>query len=236
VDVDRGGVGCPSERGPGGATQMSVYAGHDDSMQSVGTPDRAPRRFILLVAAMALVGALEYACVPGPRLLISLGPGSNGCAAITDLPQVPTWSTPIGVAGGMYFNQAPTPVTLVSVSLIDPHGLVLHDAVLYSAGKPEHVLPAYASWSSKDWDELAPGWAGRQRIPGATIPAGRPTDPADPGHLESGDMYETDLQITATTPSGGWARGERLTYRAYGLMHTVETHAMIVLAARCEQP
>lgn len=62
------------------------------------------------------------------------------------------------------------PVTVESVSLIAPHNLVVHKAVVFADTGP--ALPWDTGWSQEGSGNLAAAWARRQPVPGGVIPPG----------------------------------------------------------------
>ena len=65
-------------------------------------------------------------------------------------------------------------------------------------------------------------WAGRQNVPGAVIPPETSTI-GTPGP-DARDEYEVVLDISAKTPAGGWAIGQRVTYRQGNGQYTVRAY------------
>jgi hypothetical protein len=137
-----------------------------------------------------------------------------------------SWHTPIAFTTDWYVNQGRQPVTLKSVSLIDPHGLVLHQALVYEMLHARHPLSLAIAWSQADRGALPSAWNRRQLIPGAVIPTGHAAGVLT--RLSNKDnLYVVVEDITATTPGGGWALGEKLAYLAGGSTYTIEVHTGI---------
>jgi hypothetical protein len=65
-------------------------------------------------------------------------------------------------------------------------------------------------------------WARRQSVPGAVIPPQTSTI-GTPGP-NARDTYEVVLDISAKTPSGGWAIGQQVTYRQGNAQYTIRSY------------
>jgi hypothetical protein len=133
---------------------------------------------------------------------------------------------PVAFTTDWYVNQGSQPVTIRSVSLIAPHGLVLHRALVYEMFGGRHVLYQAIAWDQLGRGALPSAWARRQPIPAAVIP---------PEHIKSAatvfdnkdNVYVVAEQITAASPAGGWALGQKLTYTAGGNTFSVEARTGI---------
>ena len=80
------------------------------------------------------------------------------------------WDTPIGFAFDIYYNRARRPITIESVSLVDPHNLILHGALLYEMGHPRQPIIQEIAWAKLAQAVRTNAWADRQGIPGAAMP------------------------------------------------------------------
>ena len=141
---------------------------------------------------------------------------------------LPTWDAPAGYAEDMYWNQSSQPLTIEAVQLLDPHNLVLQGSVLYKMAHASHALPLASGWAQMGRED-PPAWQARQRIPGAVMrPVGGPVDVN--GNLSHKiDLWEIAVDVTATTPAGGWALGEIVRYKTAGRTYTFEARAGLAL-------
>jgi hypothetical protein len=141
---------------------------------------------------------------------------------------IATWHAPIGFAIDSYYNRSRSAVTIESASLIDPHNLVVHASLAYEMVHSLHILAEAAKWSNIGQEGQPAAWARRQAVPGAVIP---PQDSAiaKPGP-RARNLYEIVLDVSALTPQGGWAIGERLTYRAGGRQYAVRAYTGYAIA------
>jgi hypothetical protein len=148
--------------------------------------------------------------------------GEQVCASAPNVAadDTPAWNSPVGFALNWYYNASASPVEVESVTLIDPHNLILHQAVVYEAKREQHQLIQVDGWPliSKNSDPSA--WAQRQGIPGAVI-SPDPPNPGPTGH----DAYEVVLDISAKTPAGGYATGQQVTYRQGSAQYTIRSYA-----------
>jgi hypothetical protein len=93
-----------------------------------------------------------------------------------------------------------------------------------------HTLDIANPWSRVGFGAPRVLWAQRQPIPGAVIP---------PGHSKyalvkfstQDNLYVVAEDVNATTPSGGWALGEIITYRSGGRTYSIEAHSGIAISA-----
>ncbi len=137
------------------------------------------------------------------------------------------WDTPIGFAFDSYRNRARRPLTVESVSLVDPHNLVLHSALLYAMGHPRQPLIQEFAWARLGQAVRPDAWADRQAIPGAAIPAERSGQATG---STARDDYQLVLDISSRTPRGGWAAGEAVRYSSGGQSYTVTTYTGYAIA------
>lgn len=138
----------------------------------------------------------------------------------TKLDGLLTWDAPVGYAEDMYWDQSSKPLTVESVSLLDPHNLVLHGGAIYKMPHSRHPLPISWAWADEGREVPAGGWSARQRIPGATIPpVGEPVIVNGAISFKA-DLYEIVVDISAGTPAGGWALGEVVRYTWDGGTYT----------------
>ena len=119
-------------------------------------------------------------------------------------------------------NTSAAPLEIESVSLIDPHGLVLHGAVVYEMRHSEHPLINAAGWQLMGQGADPGAWAHRQPVPGAVIPPGTSAN-GTPG-ANARDLYVVVPDISAATPAGGWAIGLQVTYRQGGTRYTFRSY------------
>jgi hypothetical protein len=178
--------------------------------------------FSLVIAAALSTGAAACAAGSGqdPLTLQSQQDGTTSCVASTASgPQA--WNAPVGSAEEMFTNTSAAPLTIGSVSLLDPHNLVLHGSVLYRMAHAAHALPPSWSWVREGQAVPPADWRARQRVPGAVMPpAGRPVELN--GRINSKvDRWQIALDISAASPAGGWARGEVVHYTAASRSYTL---------------
>jgi hypothetical protein len=143
---------------------------------------------------------------------------------------VRTWHTPVGFTTDWYVNQGRQPVTIQSVALIDPHGLVLHRGLVYEMVQAAHVLYQAIAWADLGRGALPSAWRARQAIPGAVLP---------PGHAENAltdlssrdNLYVVAEEVTATSANGGWAAGEKITYISGGSSYSITAFTGIAIGS-----
>lgn len=174
---------------------------------------------------MALLAACVTACAPsgpGPLVLNQQQEGISSCMPNSPADGLHTWATPVGYAEDMYWNQSSQALTIESVSLLDPHNLVLHGSVLYEMVHDFHPLPLAWAWAQEGREVPAAEWRARQRIPGAVMPPiGGPFE--QNGNISHKvNLYEIVVDISAATSAGGWALGEVVKYQASGRAYTFE--------------
>jgi hypothetical protein len=141
------------------------------------------------------------------------------------------WDSQVGSLGGMYYNQSSTPVTVESVSLLLPHNLILHGAIVYEMAHYAHSLPFQSSWDREGSGQPAALWAARQRIPGAVIPPGIGPLALDDFSKKNPDVYEIAVDISAASPAGGWTPGVVVKYRARGRAYTATLMIGLAIAS-----
>jgi hypothetical protein len=151
------------------------------------------------------------ACVPAPNSYPS--------------DDIPARDSPVGFAFVWYYNASASPVVVESVSLIDAHNLVLHKAVVYEAEREQHQLTLADGWPAISLGSEPAAWAQRQSVPGAVI---RP-DPPNAG-ITTHDAYEVVLDVSAKTRAGGYAIGQRVTYRQANAQYTIRCYAGYVIS------
>jgi hypothetical protein len=183
----------------------------------------------LAVAVLAATALLPAACSAGSGAGQALVPGvvQEGvkyCAGAPSPPvnDIPAWNSPTGWAVDWYHNVSAAPVEMESVSLIDPHGLVLRGAFVYEMRHSEHALFSVAGWPLIGTDADPVAWTRRQSVPGAVIPAETSTIGV-PGP-NARDEYAVVLDVSAKTPAGGWAIGQQVTYRQGNAQYTVRSY------------
>ena len=114
---------------------------HSDAAQGSKVP---MFRYAAAAALTAAAGLLLAACSAGSRPpLVDMKaqegekvcfPAPNGAA------DTPAWNSPVGFALNLYYNASSTPVEVESVTLIDPHNLILQ--------RPSSTRPNASSTSS----------------------------------------------------------------------------------------
>jgi hypothetical protein len=136
-------------------------------------------------------------CIPAPN------PGT----AIT------RWNTAIGFALDMFYDRSRSPLTITAVTLIDPHNLLLHGALVYEMVHNAHPLILEDAWSTIGQHAPPQAWAARQPVPGAVMPPENAA-PEVHGHRNpASNVYEVVPDISVQKPGGGWAIGVAITYK-----------------------
>jgi len=106
-----------------------------------------------------------------------------------------------------FVNLGQAPATVKALSLIDPHGLELHNGLIYEMYKAQHPLGYFGAWGRIK--SSASGLS--QPIPGGIIPTGHTAQVMS--HLSAADnLYVIVEKVTATSDDGGWAAGLTVTY------------------------
>jgi hypothetical protein len=175
----------------------------------------------LAVLLFPAVTACASSGSPGPLVVGIQQEGEISCApSYSDGPNA--WDAPIGYAEDTYWNNSAAPLTIESVSLIDPHNLALHGSVLYRMPHDLHHLSSPVSWAQEGQAVPPADWRARQRVPGAVMPPiGGPVEVN--GQVNGKvDRWEIVVDVSAATPGGGWALGEIVRYRAGGQSYTAE--------------
>jgi hypothetical protein len=148
----------------------------------------------------------DASCVPAPD------PGTG----------ITKWNTPIGFALDMFINTSRSSLTVKSVTLIDPHNLILHGAAVYEMSRSQHPLIQEASWQTIGDSIPETLWKRHQAVPGAIIAPGHSVINFRPS--PSLNIYEIVPDVSDATPNGGWALGERVTYESGGRTYTVAAY------------
>ena len=182
------------------------------------------------VAAFAATAWLLAACSAAgsagqPLAVGVVQEGVKACAEAHNMAPsvgVPAWDSPMSWAFDWYYNQSMSPVEIESVSLMDPHGLILHGAIVYEMPHSENPIIQVDGWALLAKHANPSVWARRQNIPGAVIPAETSTIAAPGPHAR--DEYEVVLDISAKTPDGGWAIGQQVTYRQGNTQYTIRSY------------
>lgn len=183
------------------------------------------------IAALAAAALLPTGCssVSGsagqPLGLDTQQEGVRSCeAAPTEIPSagIPKWNSPIGWALNSYYNSSTSPIELESVSLIDSHGLVLHGVTVYEMRHSENPLILSDGWGHMSQGASPSMWAGRQSVPGAVIPPETSTI-GTPGP-NARDVYQIVIDVSASTPAGGYAIGQQVTYRQGNTQYTIRSY------------
>jgi hypothetical protein len=108
-------------------------------------------RSILALGMAAAAAVLAAGCshsAAAPLFVDVQQRGLNSCVPAPDAKAgIPRWDSPFGFAVGGYYNQASTPVTVESVSLIDPHNVRLRSVVVYDTNRNRSQLPLNLVWS-----------------------------------------------------------------------------------------
>jgi hypothetical protein len=186
------------------------------------------RTFPARLAILAVLVTTVTACSSGggPLVVGIQQDGSSSCTLSTG-PQA--WAAPVGFGTFMYWNQTSAPLTIDSVTLLDPHHLVLHRSVLYRMVHDAHSLANSAPWAQEGRYVPLADWRARQRIPGAVLPpAGGPVELN--GQVNSKvDRWEIAVEVSAASPAGGWALGEAVHYEEAGQTYTVQARSGLAI-------
>jgi hypothetical protein len=175
----------------------------------------------------ARILAVTACSADGSQPLVTLQPpwSSINCLLVPGAALgVRNWQSPVSFAANFYVNQGSHPATIESVRLIDAHGLVLHRALVYEMLHARHPLYTAIAWSQAGRGALPSSWASRQPIPGAVIPTGH-----DAGVFTAltprDNLYAVALDVTATSPAGGYAFGVAITYNSGGSTYTLTVYS-----------
>jgi hypothetical protein len=199
------------------------------SGQAAGSARRLVACALICAAALITLAACGDSPGAGPlaaavdqKGMVNCSPAPNPGSAIT------TWHTPVWFALDMFVNTSRSPLTVESVSLIDPHNLTLRGALVYQMTHSQHPLIQAGALADLANSVPAAYWARRQFVPGAVIAAGHPVRSfaASP----SLNIYEIVPAVAQKTPHGGWALGEIVTYRAGGQTYTVTAYTGYVVS------
>jgi hypothetical protein len=107
------------------------------------------------------------------------------------------------------------PATVESALLLDPHNLTLHGAAIYKMPHFDLALPYEWAWGQERIYDTTAQWAAiRHPIPGAIIPPENGPIPVNDFAKIKPDVYELAVDISASSPAGGWAAGVVMKYRA----------------------
>lgn len=178
---------------------------------------RPRRRMATLPAAWAI---LLFACSSSAHSLSPLISHTaqkeiSSCIPAPDKPAgIDHFDSPIGLTSGLFYNQSAQPITVESVSLLNPHYLVLHGAIVYKMAHYSHPLSPALAWSQESMGVPKSEWNLRQPVPGAIIPPEEGVLASSDFPIKRPDVYEIALDVSATSPAGGWAVGEVVKYRA----------------------
>jgi hypothetical protein len=174
------------------------------------------------LAASALLLAACSAGSAGQLLVAATTKSASACVPAPSLPvnDIPAWNSPVGFALDWYYNASASPVEIESVSLIDPHNLILRQAIVYEAKREQHQLILADGWPLISTSSDPSAWAHRQGVHGAVVSP----DPPDAGPTTH-DAYEVVLDVSAKTPAGGYAIGQQVTYRQGNAQYTIRSYS-----------
>ena len=150
-------------------------------------------------------------------MLLQIQRGMSGCSpAPNPASGITAWNSPVGFAEDWFYNPSATPVTIESLSLLDPHNLVLHGGVVYEMPHSQHPLLLQTAWAKEGQGADPVTWAHRQPVRGAVILA---------EHVRRtlrSTVYVIVADISDATRGGGRALGEVVRYRAAGRTYTLK--------------
>jgi hypothetical protein len=173
-------------------------------------------------AVMAIVSACASGTDPAPLAVDAVQRGSASCVPAPNPPDITAWNTRIGFALDNFVNVSRERLTVESVSLIDPHNLILHGALVYEEAHSQHAMISETAFSAIGNSVPASARAGIQQVPGAVIAPGFPTQSFAPRY--SLNIWEVVPDISLVRPGGGWAIGISVRYRAGGQTYTARAY------------
>jgi hypothetical protein len=182
---------------------------------------RRLQRACLLLMAAGLAGLLTGCGSAAPLVTESEQAGMSTC---TPAPNpiagigISRWSSPVGVAVGMYYNQSSASVTVQTVSLVAEHNMVLHGAMVYEMARYRNPLPNMFQWEYGS-SGLKVNAKLVQQVPGAVIGAG--IGPVTDLPKQQPNVYEVAIDVTARQPGAAWAAGVNVGYTANGQAHEI---------------
>jgi hypothetical protein len=188
------------------------------------------RALAAIGSGLALTLLSGCSASPPPLTLLS-SPGNIACVYFPGpVNHVTDWGAPVGFTLDMYVNLGHQPATVQSLALADSHGLVLHGGLVYELAHSKHALSFFGAWPSINDYANPAAWRARQPIPGAVVPTGHTA------HVltdENGDdnLYDIVEEVSATSPSGGWAGGLTVTYTSGGTSYSTTAITGIALAS-----
>jgi hypothetical protein len=124
------------------------------------------------------------------------------------------FNSAVGIAEGLFYNQSAESLTVESVTLFHPHNLVLHAAIVYKMAHYSNPLYPITAWNDEGKGVPENAWNMRQPVPGAVIPSGDGVLASSDFPVKRPDVYEIALEVSASSPAGGWALGEVVKYRS----------------------
>jgi hypothetical protein len=191
-----------------------------------------------LVLACTVILAVVRACgdSPGTGGLVA-DVDQKGMANCTPAPlprsAITTWHSPVWFALDMFVNTSRSPLTVESVSLIDPHNVSLRGALVYEMVHSRFPLLQTGGLADLAASVPAAYWARKQFVPGAVIAAGDPVQSFAPS--PSHNVFEIVPAVEQRHPGGGWALGEIVTYRAGGKTYTVTAYTGYIISPSLSQ-
>jgi hypothetical protein len=206
-------------------------------MRVVRRPGQAAVSTRRLVAGVVLVCAAVLAIVracgndPSATGPLAANVNQKGMANCTPAPlprsAITTWHSPVWFALDSFVNESRSPLTIESISLIDPHNVRLRGALVYEIVHQRYQLIQSGGLADLASSVPASAWARRQYVPGAVIAAGHPvSDFAAP----SLNLYQIVPAVQQKHPGGGWALGEVVTYRVGGQTYKVTAYSGYIIS------
>jgi hypothetical protein len=185
----------------------------------------------LAVVIAAGAAAVVLVAVSGPAPLVD-GTAQGGliaCAPTPSKPDVLNWNTAIRLGENYFYDRSSLPLTVESVSLIDPHNAVLRGAMVYEMAHYRNAVGMGGAWADEPAGVTLAAWRyHHQPVPGAVI---EPLGVRPPVPDQRGNIYQVLLGVSARTPHGAWIAGFRVTYSAQGRTYTVATYEGLAIAA-----
>jgi hypothetical protein len=193
-------------------------------LRKLGQAAASTRRLAAVLASAAVLTMLAgcESSQDDPLIAVIV---QGGMASCTPAPNpdsaITTWHSPVWFTTAWFVNQSRSPLTIESVTLIDPHNVTVRGVLVYEMAHGRHPLTQDGGLADLAGSVPAADWARRQRVPGAVIGAGRPfkNKPST-----SANLYQIAPAVAQTAPGGGWAIGEVVTYRASGQTYSVRAY------------
>lgn len=177
-------------------------------------------RFIALSAMALSLAACGGSASSAPLVVDTYADQINCIPAPDPGAGVSQWNSPVGFSRGMFYNQGAAPLTIDSVTLLQPDNVTLRGAIVYKMPHSTYPIPLEWGWDGDKMYVPTADWNARQQVPGAVIP---PQDgPLTVSQFETKqpDLYEIAVGISVKSPGGGRALGEVIKYQVGSRTYT----------------